>query len=112
MHRASGDAAVTDRVHIPNPSVHATPEIAAVCPYCHPERMAAKAQRAQAERREVFTGTLKAGRGLIEAADAGTARFHEIMVSSGPIHHTTGRALQPPPPSPRKRSSGSGIEGP
>jgi len=105
---------VSNTVYGPNPSVHATREIAAVCPYCHPERMAAKAQRAEAECREVLTGTLKAGRGLIEAADAGMARFREIMVSSGQVlHHTTGQTFQPPPRSPRKRSSGGGgTEGP
>jgi len=91
--------------------VHTTTEIAAVCPYCHPERVAAKAKRAEAERVEVFTGTLKAGRGLIEAVDAGTARFHEIMVSPGPFPLTTGQLFLPPTRSPRKRSSG-GIEGP
>lgn len=93
--------------YAPDPSVHATPEIAAVCPYCHPERV-------EALRAEAFRAELAAGRGIVEAADLAQARYCTTGELPRPsyrtiVYHTTGEAPSRPPRPRKSLDPGRGV---
>lgn len=94
-------------VYAPNPSLHESPEIAAVCPYCHPERMAAKTKQAQVEAVEALKAELQAGHGILDAIGVAVTRaepLYRTIGSSRFAHLTTGEL-------PRDRWRGGGGGG-
>jgi len=73
-------------VYAPNPSLHESPEIAAVCPYCHPERVAAKTKQAKVEAVQALKAELQAGHGILDALDVAVTRAEPLYCTTGELH--------------------------
>ena len=72
-------------VYAPNPSLHESPEIAAVCPYCHPERVAAKTKQAKVEAVQALKAELQAGHGILDALDVAVTRAEPLYCTTGEL---------------------------
>ncbi len=77
-------------VYAPNPSLHESPEIAAVCPYCHPERMAAKTKQAKVEAVQALKAELQAGRGILDAIGVAATRIEPLYCTTGELPRVSG----------------------